>query len=126
MNRSIKYSKIISKILVVIFLFQSCTIYNFKRSTLDEAVESKKRTKIVLKSGKRLRYKKVIKIDGHYYGIKKKDSISIHPEMIRKIKLKNKTASIISNVLLGGFTLIVIGLFTTDWSSVGSGVGGSL
>jgi len=46
--------------------------------------------------------------------------------MIRKIKLKNKTASIISNVLLGGFTLIVIGLFTTDWSSVGSGVGGSL
>lgn len=126
MNRSIKYSKIISKILVVIFLFQSCTIYNFKRSTLDEAVESKKRTKIVLKSGKRLRYKKVIKIDGHYYGIKKKDSISIQPEMIRKIKLKNKTASIISNVLLGGFTLIVIGLFTTDWSSVGSGVGGSL
>lgn len=106
-----KYTRIICLFMTMLFFIQSCTIYNFKSSTLDEAVESKKRTKIVTKSGKRLRFKKILLVDNNYYGVKRKDSIMIATDDIRKIKVKNTTASIILSLTgIGVIIFIAVGI----------------
>ncbi|AXG69895.1 hypothetical protein KORDIASMS9_02123 [Kordia sp. SMS9] len=118
MKYFIKYSKIGTAIFTVLLLFQSCIIYNFKTYTLDEAVASEKRTKIVSKSGKRFRYKKIIQIDSAYYGLKRKDSVLLIPSEIRKIKLKNNTASLITSLTgISVILFLVIGIATFETST---------
>ncbi|WP_298512302.1 hypothetical protein [uncultured Kordia sp.] len=103
-----KYSKVISGIIVLLVLLQSCTIYRSASATLDEAVASKRKVKIHLISGTRVKYKEVFKKDALYYGIYKRDTIQINPKNIERIRLKNRTLSTIGTVIISGVSALAI------------------
>ncbi|MEM6717909.1 MAG: hypothetical protein AAF611_01205 [Bacteroidota bacterium] len=102
MKSVLKHSKIGAMIFIVMLLFQSCTIYMKAPSTLEQAVESKRRAKVYLKSGAKVSYKRIIQQGDNYYGIIKKDTLQINPSTIKLIRLKNRTFSIIATVVVTG------------------------
>ncbi|WP_298418322.1 hypothetical protein [uncultured Kordia sp.] len=105
-----KQSRCFSVFLMVLFLFHSCSVYTPESSTLDEATTSNRRVKIHTKEGKRLRYKRIFKKEGLYYGIKMKDTIQIDTQNIERLRLKNNALSAIYTVLVsivGSFPFLV-------------------
>ena len=89
-----KQSRFFSLFFMALLIFQSCQVYTPESSTLDEATKSNRRVKIHTKEGKRLRYKRIFKKEGLYYGIKKKDTFQIDVSNIERLRLKNNTLSI--------------------------------
>jgi tRNA A58 N-methylase Trm61 len=114
-----KQFKIGAILISILLLLQSCTIYRDAPATLDEAVASKQKVKVLLKSGAKAKYKKVIKKEELYYGIIQKDTLQIYPKDIARIQLKNKTLSIIGTVLASGvgalalIALTIVAAFAT-------------
>lgn len=103
-----KNCRITSVIMTFLFLCQSCTIYRGASSTLDEAVESKRKVRVHLLSGAKATYKKVIKKEDGYYGIIKKDTLLINSSNITRIQLKNRTLSTVGTVLLSSTTIFLL------------------
>ena len=97
--------KSIAKVLAILILFQSCvTVYKSGPLTLEEANDRHIKTKVVTKSGEKLKFKNIEFKNGIYYGVKKKKRqiimIPLDQEAIREIKIKNRTLSTIANIPL--------------------------
>ena len=125
-----KNLKLITLILVIPFLFQSCTVYNTSNVSLKEAEKSELPVKITNISGEKEKFHKILFTDKKEFygknkikikGVQSDNFVLIKPETVKKIQIKDKTlstiTSIVSPLLIVGI-LIIIGM-----SSVG-GVGG--
>lgn len=109
-----KRSQFLSLFFIALLVFQSCHVYTPESSTLDEATTSNRSVKIHTKEGKRLRYKRIFKKEGLYYGVQKRDTVQIDILNIERLRLKNNALSTVYTVLLSAFSgftmLIFIGL----------------
>jgi len=103
-----KRSQCLGILLVVVLLFQSCQVYKSKSSTLDEAVASNQRVKIHSISGERIKYKKIIKKEGLYYGLVKKDTVKINTSEIARLRLKDHALSTVYTVLVSAVSGLVM------------------
>lgn len=104
MNMKTK-NKILSIILSVVLLTQSCaTFYKSGSLTLEEAYKAQIKTKVLLKSGESLKFKSIDYKHGIYYGVKKKKRrtarIALDQEIIDAIKIKDRTLSTLVNIPL--------------------------
>ena len=107
--------KILVLILTSVFLLQSCKIYRKKTATTDEALDFQKRVKVVTSTNKTYKFKKLIKEDGQFFGLTKRNSkiakelsdlvsqysykkgyvkISLSDDFIKEIHLLNKPATV--------------------------------
>jgi hypothetical protein len=108
--------KSIAKVLAILILFQSCvTVYKSGSLTLEEANDRYIKTKVVTKSGEKLKFKNIEFEKGIYYGVKKIKrqivKIPLDQEVISEIKIKNRTLSTIVNIpLVFVYVVIVTGL----------------
>jgi len=111
-----KQVKSISFLLIGLILFQSCiTVYKSGSLTLEEANDRHIKTKVVTKSGEKLKFKNIEFKNGIYYGVKKKKrqiiKIPLDQEAISEIKIKDRTLSTIVNIpLIIAYVSTVIGL----------------
>lgn len=110
-NRKIKS---IAKVLSILILFQSCvTVYKSGSLTLEEANDRHIKTKVVTKSGEKLKFKNIAFENGIYYGVKKKKrqiiKIPLDQEVISEIKIKNRTLSTIVNILSVWVYVVTVG-----------------
>ena len=119
--------EIISFLLSVILILQSCTVYKSKTSTLNEASKSNNRVKIETNDSQTLKFKNVTSLDGEYYGLAKKapsnfiyEKVLIDKNNIRSIKLKNSNLSTILSI---GIPVIAVGVLLIIG---GSSMGGSM
>ena len=78
-----KHIKLIALFLAVTFLVQSCKVYKYKATTLDEVVKAPKYQKIKVKTGLNQSYEfiKLVRENGRLYGLAK-----IQSETARKLK----------------------------------------
>ena len=106
-----KKPQLFSIFLMTLLLFHSCNVYTPESSTLDEAATSNRRVKIHTNEGKRIRYKRIFKKEGLYYGIQKRDTIQINTSNIERLRLKNNALSIVYTTLLSLVGVLTIAMF---------------
>ncbi len=122
------YLKSISQILSVLILFQSCvTVYKSESLTLEEANDRHIKTKVVTKSGEKLKFKNIAFENGIYYGIKKQKrqiiKIPLDQEAISEIKIKNRALSTIVNIPLVWVYVVTVAGLGIAIGGAGIGVG---
>jgi len=115
--KTLKYKvKLFPLMLSILLMFQSCvTVYKSGSLTLEEANDRHIKTKVVTKSGEKLKFKNIEFKNGVYYGVKKKKrqiiNIPLDQDAISVIKIKDRTLSTIVNIpLVIGYVSIVTGL----------------
>ncbi len=113
-----KQIKLISLLLSVLILFQSCRVYRHKPVSLDEAVVAQKRVKIKTEEGKTLKFKKVVFEDGKFYGVNKNrgeiEKTILSSGDLDKVRLHNKTMSIVYGIIITYGIAFIIAVAT--WS----------
>ena len=91
--------------LIALVLFQGCRVYSKEHTTLDKAVDTRKRVKMITSNGQKLKYQKIVLDNGSYYGVqnvKGKDvRMRIEPASVESLHLHNKTMSIIYGTGIG-------------------------
>jgi hypothetical protein len=96
-------------ILSMLILLQGCTVYKSASVTLDDAVNQELKTKIVTKSGEKLKFSRIGLEDGEYYGMHKDNhmmfKIPIDKKYVKSIKIKDKT---LSTILTLGLPVVII------------------
>ena len=140
--------KIFSLVLAVLFIFQSCTVYHSVSVTLEEAIQSEERVKVITNTKEKYIFKRVEQEENQIIGIvseksdtakklsKVKDgrkykglydiAVIVPNENIKGVYLKDKSLSIILSVavpILSIIGLIGIAYETSspyDWSGVGN------
>lgn len=116
----VSYRNCVLTFLMQAMLLQSCvTIYKSEPLTLEEANNRHTKTRVVTKTGEKLKFKTIEFENGTYYGVKKQKRQIIKQvldqDAISEIKIKNRTLSTIVNIPLGFTYALVFG--TTWWSS---------
>ena len=121
MNWLRKHIKLIALILIIPFLVQSCTIYKSANVSLDEAVKAKTKVRIFKTSGKKSVFSRVVlDNDGNYYGKKFAESnktsnkILIDENSIKKVQLKNRTATTLINIFSPIIILAILAASIAD------------
>lgn len=107
-----KRVQLISIVLMILILFQSCRVYHKENVSIDKAVTEQKRVRIKTKTGQKSKFKKIILDSSQYYGIKKVKGkytrVLIQPNDIESLRLHNKTMSIIYGTGIGLVIVFVI------------------
>ena len=114
--------KIISLLIAIAMILQSCSSYKFDRSNFDTAISKNVKVKATKSNGKIYIIKKIEKIDGVYYGEvdsgKGFEKLIISEDDFEKIQLYDKGTSIFLNVLLVA-PIIFIGVAAIGLSNSG-------
>jgi len=124
--------KWVAKILSFIILLQSCTVYHSTTASVDEAIQSSNKVKVVVPGEDPYKFLNLVRIDNEIYGVAKKKSntsnllkaqitdtsyegkynlIKLNDQNLQDIRLKNKGAStalsiVIPVVLISGVVVI--------------------
>ena len=120
-----KQIKLVTTILSMIILLQGCTVYKSANVTLDEAVRADTKVRIKTNDNETLKFKNIEVENGNYYGLVNFKNAwvrtQINEDNIHKVQLKDKTVSIILNIVipLAIFAIIVAGSSTGGWFSDG-------
>ena len=109
-----KTIKSIAKVLAILILFQSCvTVYKSGSLTLNEVNNIHIKTKVITKSGEKLKFKNIEFKNGIYYGVKKKKRqtimIPLNQDDISEIKIKNRALSTVVNIPLVFVYILTVG-----------------
>lgn len=93
--------------IMLLFLLESCTVYKSTPISLDQAVATKRRVKLITTDNQKLHFKQIEKTDSVYYGLKtingEKVRIALNQNNIKAIKEPNKVTS----------TILTAGIITT-------------
>lgn len=117
MKASTYNSKSVIISISLLLLMQSCGVYHSNGVSLDDAVASKNKILIQQKDGSKLKYSKVKKVDGKYFGAKcsdEKQLIPIDEHNIDKVRVRNTglsalaTLGIITATLAAISTVVVV------------------
>ena len=117
-----RFFRPITLFMIALLLFQSCRVYHKAEVSIDKAVSEEKRVRLITKDGQKLKFKRIIKTDNQYYGIKslKPDAVktSIDPSNIRSLRLHNQTLSIVFGILIGSVvtTAVITFIALASWS----------
>ena len=118
-------SKLAVIFLVLLILNQSCRVYHKESSTLEIAVKEQPRVKIITNNNEKYKFKKILLIDGAFYGIKmkngKQNRIPLKIEELKEVKLHDKSTSLIFSVLVSAGAVGLIYLVSLGLSPLGSG-----
>lgn len=124
-----KHVRLVSLFLAVIIFFQSCSVYQSKTASIDEAVQFKHKIKLVINSDETYEFKELQKENDNIYGIARKNSdtakhlnkqiveeienqkyvkILLTKDQLNKIHLQNKPLSTLITVAVPAVILTSI------------------
>ncbi len=99
-----KQFKLIALVLSMLILFQGCTVYKSVSISLEKAAQNESKVRVKTKGNERLKFKRIGKDGGQFYGVKKKKGemtrIPLDSKFIDSIKEKDKTLSTILTIAL--------------------------
>jgi len=102
----------IALLLILVMLFQSCTVYKSTSVTLDQAVQNESKVRIKTNSNEIFIFKKIVFDEGKYYGVErikgKKIKIPINENLVKSTQLKNELLSALLSV--GAPIVIIVGI----------------
>ena len=124
MKRNLKWA---AKILSFLILLQSCTVYRSYTSTVDEAIATNNKVKLVIENNDPYKFKKLQRIEGEIFGLahhnsdtyetlasrkiipsefQKSSFVQVYDNELNDIHVKNKGASLAINI---GISALIIG-----------------
>jgi len=123
-----KHLRLVSLFLAITFFIQSCRVYHSSTASIDEAVQSNNKIKLVSVSDDTYIFQELQRENGNIYGITKRNSptakllsaqiseetkdqknvkILLRNDQLNNIHLQNKTMSTLATV---GIPLVIIGV----------------
>lgn len=106
------FIKKIAFILSLLLLFQGCTVYQKAAITLEEAYQANDKVRVETKIGEKFKFNYIDFEEGVFYGVKDKygeiTKLPLDSNYIERIKLKDKTGSILASILIP--PILVIGI----------------
>lgn len=143
MRKALLHLKFIALILVSIMTLPSCSIYYSNTATMDEAIQSDNKVKIITTTNDTYKFKKLQTEDDQIYGVIKKGSnkaeglldqglledydgkygkILLSKDTIQDIHLKNKKASTAVNVAVPVvFVGVLVGVGVSAYNGISVG-----
>jgi len=107
-----KQFKSVALILSMLILLQGCTVYKSVPISIEQAVQNESKVKVFTKNNNKLKFKRIINVDGKLYGVRNLEGIdrnlSLDRNSIETIKEKNKTLSTILSIAIP--VVIIAGL----------------
>jgi len=97
-----------------LIILQGCTVYKGTNLTLDDAVRSDGKVKVITNYDTKLKYKRVEMENNTFYGVKKvkgeevKDKL--YKEDLKTVKIKDKTLSTIGTIFIAWLSAIPIAI----------------
>lgn len=86
-------------ILSILFVcFSSCSVYQKRTSSIDAAVDSGNKVKIVTVDGRRAVYKRLEKENGDLFGFVRNSKVELNEERIKGIHLKDRSKSTLVSI----------------------------
>lgn len=136
------YLRKISMFLIFLMTLQSCVVYHSKIATIDEALQSNNKVKIITDSNDIYKLHKLKREDGQIYGVIKKGSetaerlsdqglmkysdskyetILLEDGKIKEVHLKNKTLSTMLTISIPvvGIAVLLVVLYNTASNDIG-------
>ena len=105
-----KLTKTISWLLVIVMVFQSCTVYKSTPISLEQAAQNGSKVKVTTINKEKLKFKKIESLNDEFYSIEKFEGGTaktvLNQDYIKSIKEKDKTLSLILNI---GIPLVIVG-----------------
>jgi len=96
--------KVVALFFSVLILLQGCTVYKSVPISIEQAVQNESKVKVFTKNNNKLKFKRIINVDGKLYGVRNLEGIdrnlSLDRNSIKTIKEKNKTLSTILSIVI--------------------------
>lgn len=122
----------------VLIGLESCSIYHNKTASLEEAVNTQSRTKLVMDNNSIYKFRRIEAENGEYYGLARKNSTTakklsqterevktvqsnklksflINSENVKEVHLKNESLSTLVSIVLPLFVALVSFLIISDF-----------
>lgn len=111
MNLNWKKDRSVPFLLSLLLIIQSCQVYKTSSITLEEAALKREKVRVVTPDEGKLKFKYIDKIEGVYYGVKKKKGeivkTPLNQEYVVGIYPKDKTLTAITAM---SFSALIIGM----------------
>lgn len=109
--------KCIVGFLILLFLHQSCTVYQKTPVSINEAITLDKKVLVITESDKKLKFKKIEQINGIYYGITKTAiRVPLIESKIKTIRISDKSKSTLLTIGVVVVPLAIVVIFSIiDW-----------
>ena len=103
--------------LFLLFLLQSCTVYQKTPVSINEAITLDKKVLVITDSDKKLKFKKIEQINGIYYGITKAAiRVPLIESKIKTIRISDKSKSTLLTIGVVVVPLAVVVIISIiDW-----------
>ncbi|SHM08802.1 hypothetical protein [Flavobacterium xinjiangense] len=112
-------------LLIIALILQSCAVYKKTPVTLNEAANVDRKILVVKTDNTKLKFKKIEKIDGVYYGLIKTkgqiEKIPLTESDLKTIRVLDKTATTIGNVaiVVGSLGVVFLVVAAIELSNLG-------
>jgi hypothetical protein len=112
-------------LLIIALILQSCAVYKKTSVTLNEAANGDRKILVVKTDNTKLKFKKIEKIDGVYYGLIKTkgqiEKIPLTESDLKTIRVLDKTATTIGNVaiVVGSLGVVFLVVAAIELSNLG-------
>jgi hypothetical protein len=118
-------NKTICFLLIIALILQSCAVYKKTPVTLNEAANADRKILVVKTDNTKLKFKKIEKIDGVYYGLIKTkgqiEKIPLTESDLKTIRVLDKTVTTIGNVaiVVGSLGVVFLVVAAIELSNLG-------
>ncbi|OGS71734.1 MAG: hypothetical protein A3F91_01010 [Flavobacteria bacterium RIFCSPLOWO2_12_FULL_35_11] len=131
MKTILKHLRLVSVFIAITFFIQSCNVYHSSTASIDEAVQSNNKIKLVSATDDTYVFEELRRENGNIYGIAKRNSptakllssqvsedykndkyvkIALTNEQLKEIHLQNKTMSTLGTIAIPVVAIGVIGI----------------
>jgi len=107
-----KHLRTIASILILLMLFQSCTVYKKTTITLDQAAQKESKVKVKIINNETLKFNRISRENGNFFGIKEAQGeitkTPLDSRNVISIKEKDESSSTIVTILAVAGSVVAI------------------
>jgi len=116
MQTSTRHLKLVALFFATLIFFQGCTVYKSVPISIEQAVQNESKVKVITKNDNKLKFKRIINVDGKLYGVRNLEgtdrNLSLDRNSIETIKEKDIVLSVVLTILIPIAVIAVLGVST--------------
>ena len=116
MQTSTRHLKLVALFFATLIFFQGCTVYKSVPISIEQAVQNESKVKVITKNDNKLKFKRIINVEGKLYGVRNLEgtdrNLSLDRNSIETIKEKDIVLSVVLTILIPIAVIAVLGVST--------------
>ena len=116
MQTSTRHLKLVALFFATLIFFQGCTVYKSLPISIEQAIQNESKVKVITKNDNKLKFKRIINVDGKLYGVRNLEgtdrNLSLDRNSIETIKEKDIALSVVLTVLIPIAVIAVLAVST--------------